>query len=144
MKWRHAEMEPKYITSKCKMALYHIVVKSLNNLLRSFIFHNQDYVNQRKALFYLRVLLDSNFPQFDKSPGNYYSKTRQVKTKSVCKSIFFKKKLTNTAALKTQMIISRSLMEWDTITETRTMETDDVVSILSMLFRGGSRTPLKK
>ena len=112
------------------MALYHIVVKSLNKIFEDLLFFiTQDYVNQRKALFYLRVLLDNNFPQFDKSPGKYYSKTRQVKTKSVCKSIFFKKKLTNTTALKTQMIISRSLMEWDTITETRTMEKDDVVSI---------------
>ena len=29
----------------------------------------QDWVNQRKALFYLKVLLGNNFPQFYKSPG---------------------------------------------------------------------------
>ena len=38
----------------------------------------QDCVDQRKALFYLKILLGNNFPQFDKCPGKYTSKTRQV------------------------------------------------------------------
>ena len=46
-------------------------------------------MNQRKALFYLKVLLGNNFPQFDKSPGKYSSKTCQVETKLVCKQTFF-------------------------------------------------------
>ena len=28
-----------------------------------------DYVDHGKKLFYLKVLLGNNFPQFDKSPG---------------------------------------------------------------------------
>ena len=68
-------------------------------------------MNQRKALFYLKVLLGNNFPQFDKSPGKYKSKTRQVETKLVCKQTFFMKILVNTKTLETQMIISQSMME---------------------------------
>ena len=67
-------------------------------------------MNQRKALFYLKVLLGNNFPQFDKSPGKYSSKTRQVETKLVCKQTFFMKILVNTKTLETQMIISQSMM----------------------------------
>ena len=42
----------------------------------------QDCVNQGKKLFYLKILLGNNFPQFDKSPGKYTSKTCQIKTKN--------------------------------------------------------------
>ena len=41
----------------------------------------QGCVNQRKILFYIKVLLDINSPQFNKSLGKYASKTRQVETK---------------------------------------------------------------
>ena len=77
----------------------------------SLFFKIQDCMNQRKALFYLKVLLGNNFPQFDKSPGKYKSKTRQVETKLVCKQTFFMKILVNTKTLETQMIISQSMME---------------------------------
>ena len=45
----------------------------------------QDCVNQRKTLFYPKVLLSNNFPQFDKSPGQYTSRACQVETKLVSK-----------------------------------------------------------
>ena len=49
-----------------------------------FIIH--DCANQeRKTLFYLKVLLGNNFPLFDKCPGKYTSKTRKVETKPICK-----------------------------------------------------------
>ena len=67
----------------------------------------QDCVNQVKALFYLKVLLGINFPQSDKGPGKYISKTLQVETKHVSKSTFLTKILVNTTALKSQMIISQ-------------------------------------
>ena len=41
----------------------------------------QDCVNQRKALFYLKVLLGINFLQFDKWLGKRTRKTCQVQTK---------------------------------------------------------------
>ena len=34
-------------------------------------FITENYVDQRKALFYLKVLLGNNFPHIDKSPGKY-------------------------------------------------------------------------
>ena len=42
-------------------------------------------VNQRQVLFYLKVLRANNFPQFDKCPGKYTSKTGHVETEPVCK-----------------------------------------------------------
>ena len=47
----------------------------------------QDCVNQRKA-FYLKVLLDINFSQFE-CPGMYISKSHQVETKPFFKYTFF-------------------------------------------------------
>ena len=64
------------------MALYHVEVKSLNSV---FFFIIHDFVNQGKVLFYLKALLGNNFPQFNKSPDKYTSKTRQVETKPVSK-----------------------------------------------------------
>ena len=64
------------------MALYHVEVKSLNSV---FFFTIHDFVKQGKVLFYLKALLGNNFPQFNKSPDKYTSKTRQVETKPVSK-----------------------------------------------------------
>ena len=41
----------------------------------------QDCITQRKALFYLMVLLGNNFPQFDKIAGKNTNKTSQADTK---------------------------------------------------------------
>ena len=41
--------------------------------------------------------------------------------------------LVNKTALKTQMIISYSMIEWDTTSETETLEEDNTVSILMYL-----------
>ena len=41
--------------------------------------------------------------------------------------------LVNTTALKTQMIISQSIMESYTISETSTLEKDDIISIVIYL-----------
>ena len=67
--------------TNCRKAVetYHV------NMLNGLISYSQDCVNQRKTLFYLKVLLGNNFPQFDKWPGKYTSKTRQVVIKPVCK-----------------------------------------------------------
>ena len=65
------------------MALYHVEVKSLNSVFFFFLIH--DFVNQGKVLFYLKALLGNNFPQFNKSPDKYTSKTRQIETKPVSK-----------------------------------------------------------
>ena len=43
------------------------------------------------------------------------------------------KTLVTATALKTQMIISQSMMEEDTISETQTLEKDDIVFILIYL-----------
>ena len=43
------------------------------------------------------------------------------------------KTLVTTTALKTQMIISQSMMEEDTISKTQTLEKDDIVFILIYL-----------
>ena len=64
------------------MALYHVEVKSLNSV---FFFTIHDFVKQGKVLFYLKALLGNNFPQFNKSPDKYTSKTRQAETKPVSK-----------------------------------------------------------
>ena len=61
------------------MALYHIVVKSLDKIIV------QHCVNQRKTLVYLKVLPENNLSQFDKSIGKYSSETCQAATKPVCK-----------------------------------------------------------
>ena len=53
-----------------------------------------------------RNILGTNFPQFDKCPRKYTSKSRQAETKPVFKKTFFMKILVNTAALKAQMIIN--------------------------------------
>ena len=45
----------------------------------------------------------------------------------------FMKTVVTTAALKTQIIISQSMMEEDTISETQTLEKDDIVFILIYL-----------
>ena len=42
--------------------------------------------------------------------------------------------LVNTTALKTQMIICQSMMEKYTISETKILEKDDMVSILTYLY----------
>ena len=74
---------------------------------------NSTIVNMKapKTLFPLKVLLDNNYPQFDKSLGMCTSKTCHVETKPVSRQIFFMKLLVNTTTLKVQMIISQSMME---------------------------------
>ena len=80
---------------------------------KSFIFHNPGFVNQIKALFYLKVLLgNSSLP--DKCPGKCTSKTRHIEAKAT----FLMKILVTATTLKTQMNISRSKIEYDKISET--------------------------
>ena len=90
---------PKHLLSAtevktCRDGVETFQVKMLNDLIsysgkifkqNPLFFIMQDCVNQRKALFYLKVLLGNNFPQFDKSLVKCTSKTRQVETKSVSK-----------------------------------------------------------
>ena len=64
------------MTCRNGVETYHI--KMFNELYSSHIFKQnhlffiiQDCDNQRKALFYLKVLLGKNFPQFDKIPDKY-------------------------------------------------------------------------
>ena len=42
--------------------------------------------------------------------------------------------LANTTPLKTQMVISQSMIEWDMVTETQTLEKDGIVSISIYLY----------
>ena len=132
---KHLLIATKVKTCRNEVETYH--VKLLNDLISysSYIFKHeplffiiQDCVNQRKT-FHLKVLLANNFLQFDKSPGKYTSKTHQVETKPVPKCIFFMKILVNTTALTTQMIISQSMVEKYMISETQTLDKDNIVSI---------------
>ena len=104
-------------TCRNRVETYPIVIKQ--DLLFFIIL---DCVNQRKSFFYLQVLFGNNFAQFDKSPGKYSSKTCQVEIKPVCNQTFFMKVLLSATALKTQIIISESMMEEDMIGETQTLE----------------------
>ena len=69
------EIESKYFTLK-----YSQIFKQ-----KPLFFLTKDCVNQRKSLFYLKVLLGKNFHHLDESTGNYYGKTCQVETKPVNK-----------------------------------------------------------
>ena len=42
--------------------------------------------------------------------------------------------LVNTTPLKTQMVISQSMIKWDMVTETQTLEKDGIVSISIYLY----------
>ena len=69
------EIESKYFTLK-----YSQIFKQ-----KPLFFLTKDCVNQRKSLFYLKVLLGKNFHHLYESAGNYYCKTCQVETKPVNK-----------------------------------------------------------
>ena len=88
---KHLLSATEVTTCSNRVETYH--VKMLNDLVwysgqffkkNPLFFIIQDCVNQRKALFYRKVLLGNNFPEFDKNPGYYNSKTLQVETKPAC------------------------------------------------------------
>ena len=77
----------------------------------SLFYKNTTALVKRKAIFYLKFLLGNNFPQLDKNPGLFTSKTYQVEKKPVYKCNPFMKISVNTITLKTQMIVSKSMMK---------------------------------
>ena len=98
---------------------YH--VKMLNALIsysnqnfeqNPLFFIIQDWVSQRNALFYLKVLLGNNFPQFDQCPSKYSSKTCQAETKPLFKLTFFMKILQQLWKLKWLSVKARWNKIW--------------------------------
>ena len=81
--------------TNCRGGVERYHVKMINDLIsRSGEIFKQDLLffiiqvcdNQRKVLFYLKVLLYNNFPQFDKSPSkhsSYLLVSREIKFKMI-------------------------------------------------------------
>ena len=128
---------------KCRNGVKNISCQNANYCYQFFII--LDCLNDRKALFYLKALLGNNFPQFDKNPGKYIIKTSQVETKPVSKYSFFTKILVNTTALKTQEIISQSMMvkQSDQIQLVKPKHwRNTILSIFIYAFQGADVGPL--
>ena len=83
-------LNPTTVTMTTLKALNRVISYSTQIFKQNlWFFIIQDCVDQRKALFYLKILLGNNFPQFDKCPGKYTSKTRQAEQNLSLYKLFY-------------------------------------------------------
>ena len=74
---------PKHLLNTTEVTTCRNIKSKCSSIFKqiSLFFITQDRVNQRKSLFYFKVLVGNNFHQFDETAGKYYGKTCQADTK---------------------------------------------------------------